>query len=71
MVTDVEQVARMLIDAGVDPMVTIARHEVTWEQRGIRWTYFGSLYGGRETRLTAYRVTSQQDVAVAAGEVVK
>lgn len=71
MVTDVEQVTRLLIDSGVDPLVTIARHEVTWEQRGIRWTYFGSLYGGREPRLTAYRVTPEQAVAVAAGEVVK
>ena len=63
-----EQVTRLLIDAGIDPLVTIARHEVTWEQRGVRWAFYGSIHGGREARLTAYRVSPEQAVKIASGE---
>ena len=63
MSADVNEVCRLLEERGVDHGVTDTGHEVYWHTAdGVRWSYFGRLYCGRESRLCAYGISPQSAV---------
>lgn len=68
MSADINEVCRMLEDRAIPHGVSDSGHEVYWvDARGVRWSYFGRLYSGRESRLCAYGITPQMAVETVCG----
>lgn len=71
MSADVNEVARLIEGLGLECHVTETGHEVYWfDEYGVRWSYFGRLYSGRESRLTAYSISPVEAVERATGRKV-
>ena len=65
MSADVNAVARLLREKGIQYTESTSGHEVRWtdpDDEGVQWAYFGRIYSGRDSRLCAYGIDPSEAV---------